>query len=66
MQAKSTISWGRRAAALVAVSGLSIAATVAVMPLKPVAAQGAPTAAPVVRGLPDFTELVDLVGPFGC
>ncbi|WP_446719559.1 Do family serine endopeptidase [Hydrogenophaga sp. OTU3427] len=33
------------------------------MPLKPVAAQGAPTAAPVVRGLPDFTELVDLVGP---
>ena len=53
--------WGRRVASLALVSTLSVAATVAVMPLKPLAAQG--TAAPLVQGLPDFTQLVDAVGP---
>jgi serine protease Do len=54
--------WGRRIATLALVSTLSVAATIAVMPLKPVAAQS-PGGAPLVRGLPDFTELVDVVGP---
>ena len=61
-QAKS--SWGRRVATLALVSTVSVAATVAVMPLKPVAAQSA-GAAPLVRGLPDFTDLVDAVKACG-
>lgn len=39
--------------------GLAVAATVALMPAKPVVAQSAPQP----RSLPDFTELVDQVGP---
>ena len=38
---------------------LVVAATMALIPAQPVAAQSAPQ----MRGLPDFTELVELVGP---
>ncbi|RYZ04639.1 MAG: serine peptidase, partial [Comamonadaceae bacterium] len=38
---------------------LAVTATVALMPAKPVVAQSAPQP----RSLPDFTELVDAVGP---
>jgi serine protease Do len=41
------------------VMALAVAGTVAVMPAKTVVAQSAPQ----LRSLPDFTELVDLVGP---
>ena len=50
--------------------GIGTGAAVAVVASQPVAAQNstaavaaAPTAAPLVRGLPDFTELVEQVGP---
>ena len=62
MQSQTHNNWGRRIASLALVSALSVAATVALMPLKPVAAQGA-GATPLVQGLPDFTQLVDVVGP---
>ncbi|MDP3519094.1 MAG: Do family serine endopeptidase [Hydrogenophaga sp.] len=62
MHIQTPSTWGQRIATLALVSTLSVAATIAVMPLKPVAAQSA-GAAPLVRGLPDFTELVDVVGP---
>ena len=56
----SPLSWKTlRVPVLVAL--LSVAGTVAMMPAKPVVAQ--PAAAPVLRGLPDFSELVELVGP---
>ena len=62
MQTQTPNTWGRRLATLALVSAVSVAATIAVMPLKPIAAQGA-SAAPLVQGLPDFTQLVDVVGP---
>ncbi len=62
MQTQTPKTWGRRLATLALVSAVSVAATIAVMPLKPIAAQGA-SAAPLVQGLPDFTQLVDVVGP---
>jgi len=62
MQTQTPNTWGRRLATLALVSAVSVAATIAVMPLKPIAAQGASTA-PLVQGLPDFTQLVDVVGP---
>ena len=62
MDIQTHSSWGRRIASFALVSTLSVAVTMAVMPLKPVAAQTA-GAAPLVRGLPDFTDLVDAVGP---
>jgi len=63
MHIASQSTWGRRLVTLATVSALSIAATVALAPLQPAAAQGATPPAPVVRGLPDFTDLVDQVGP---
>ncbi len=62
MQTQTPRTWGRRMVTLALVSAVSVAATIAVMPLKPIAAQGASTA-PLVQGLPDFTQLVDVVGP---
>ena len=43
----------------VLVGALAVAGTVALIPAQPVVAQSAPQP----RGLPDFTELVELVGP---
>ena len=43
----------------VLVGALAVAGTVALIPAQPVVAQSAPQ----MRGLPDFTELVELVGP---
>lgn len=43
----------------VLVGALAVTGTAALIPAQPVAAQ----AAPQMRGLPDFTELVELVGP---
>ncbi|MES2422874.1 MAG: DegQ family serine endoprotease [Pseudomonadota bacterium] len=52
------IDWKKfRSYALVGV--LAVGATVALMPTKPISAQSAPTP----RGLPDFTDLVEQVGP---
>jgi serine protease Do len=48
------IEW-KKVRAYATVAALAIAGTVALMPARPVAAQ--------VRGLPDFTELVEQVGP---
>jgi serine protease Do len=48
------INW-KRARSLVVVAALAVAGTVALTPSRPVAAQS--------RGLPDFTELVEQVGP---
>jgi len=50
------------------VGALTVASVVALMSVRPVAAQstvqqGAAVSAPVVHGLPDFTELVEQVGP---
>jgi len=53
------IDW-KKLRAYGAVAVVAASATVAVMPLRPVAAQ-APAAA--MRSLPDFTDLVDQVGP---
>ena len=41
MHIQTPSTWGKRIATLALVSTLSVAATIAVMPLKPVAAQGA-------------------------
>ena len=62
MQIHTHRPWGKRLAAVALVTSLSVAATVALMPLKPLAAQSV-GAVPSVRGLPDFTDLVDAVGP---
>lgn len=52
------IDWKKfRSYALVGL--LAVGATVALMPTKPISAQSAPTP----RGLPDFTDLVEQVGP---
>ncbi len=62
MHIQTRSHWGRRFATVALVTSLSVAATVAVMPLKPLAAQNVGSV-PSVRGLPDFTDLVDAVGP---
>jgi serine protease Do len=54
------IDWKKLGAPLVA-GAVAVAATVVLMPHAPATAQA--PAAPLVRGLPDFTELVDQVGP---
>jgi serine protease Do len=48
------INW-KKARSLVVVAALAVVGTVALTPSRPVAAQ--------IRGLPDFTELVEQVGP---
>jgi serine protease Do len=54
------IDW-RKLGAPLAAGAVAVAATVMVMPHSPATAQA--PAAPLVRGLPDFTDLVDQVGP---
>jgi serine protease Do len=54
------VDWKKLGAPLVA-GVVAVAATVVLMPHSPATAQA--PAAPLVRGLPDFTELVEQVGP---
>ncbi len=58
------INW-KYARSLVVVAALAVVGALALSPSKPVAAQGQPQAQTptLVRGLPDFTELVEQVGP---
>ena len=55
----SRIDW-KKARDLVLVAALAVVATVAIIPARPVVAQSAPQPR---TGLPDFTELVEQVGP---
>ena len=54
----SLVEWKKLRAPVVA-AALAVGATVALMPLKPVVALSAPQ----LRSLPDFTDLVEQVGP---
>lgn len=55
-----TVDW-KKARSYAVVVAIAVGTTVALVPAKPISAQA--VAGPAVRGLPDFTELVEQLGP---